>query len=43
MKDIIVEETVGEMDKDSDGFISVEEYIGEGFMDGVRVWDKVRV
>ena len=29
MKDVIVDETVGDMDKDNDGFIAVEEYIGE--------------
>ena len=29
MKDVIVDETMGDMDKDNTGFISVEEYIGE--------------
>eukprot|EP00731_Ephydatia_muelleri_P007586 Em0003g1834a len=29
MKDVIVDETVGDMDKDNDGFIAVEEYIGD--------------
>lgn len=29
MREIVIEETMGDMDKDKDGFVTIEEYISE--------------
>lgn len=29
MRIIVIEETLGDMDKDQDGFVTIDEYIGE--------------
>ena len=37
MKDVVVEETLDDIDKDGDGFVSLQEYLGE-FRASVEKW-----
>lgn len=31
MKDVVISEAMEDMDKDKDGFVTLQEYIGKGF------------
>ena len=32
MKDVVISEAMEDMDKDKDGFVTLQEYIGKGFL-----------